>query len=237
MRKPVTWGQYWAFPWRLESFATIVELRWRAPTLCYRSDTRGCSGRVVTSAKSVSANGTLSASFPWRGAMFKLVPLALSALFVLGTATAGSHPDTCVCSRYAPHKGPKPSTPLTVVYTNKHYRFRFYLPQDWNGFSIVANSWTGGVHDKNGQIVADMIECGPQINIRNPLWTGDRPYKDTFRSWYSHTRSGSWPRRNRCQSAQHPSLPSRSVEIVSMYLPFRRVGVLEISSVTKKSST
>jgi hypothetical protein len=120
--------------------------------------------------------------------MFKLVSLAFSALFVLGTATAGPHPDACVCSRYAPHKGPKPSTPLTVVYTNKHYRFRFYLPQDWNGFSIVANSWTGGVREKNGQLVADMIECGPQITIRHPLWTGHRPYKDIPIMVFTHAQ-------------------------------------------------
>jgi hypothetical protein len=80
--------------------------------------------------------------------MFKLVPLALSALFVLGTATAGSHP-----------------------------------------------------------------------------------------GWYSHRHNGSWPRKSKCQSAQRLSRPSRSVEMVDMYSPSRRVGVSEMSWAMKKSST
>lgn len=59
-----------------------------------------------------------------------------------------------------------------VVYRNYNYGFSFSLPENWRGYKIVASGWEG--QDINGRIV----EMGPEIIIRHPLWTAEHPRQD-----------------------------------------------------------
>ena len=54
-----------------------------------------------------------------------------------------------------------------VVYVNRDYGFRFYLPASWTGYKILKDEWgpPGG-------------QSGPEIIIRHPLWTDENPRED-----------------------------------------------------------
>jgi hypothetical protein len=67
---------------------------------------------------------------------------------------------------------PAPAPPSTIVYHNKQYGFCFVLPASWKGFTVVTEQWRGTVFS-SGQVVH-----GPQLLIRNPKWTKERPYQD-----------------------------------------------------------
>ena len=54
-----------------------------------------------------------------------------------------------------------------VVYVNRDYGFRFYLPASWAGYKILKDSW-GPSDGQNG----------PEVIIRHPLWTNDNPRED-----------------------------------------------------------
>ncbi|MEL7566564.1 MAG: LysM domain-containing protein [Dehalobacterium sp.] len=59
-----------------------------------------------------------------------------------------------------------------VVYRNYNYGFSFSLPESWRGYKIVASGWEG--LDTSGRVV----EAGPEIIIRHPLWTAENPRQD-----------------------------------------------------------
>jgi len=60
-----------------------------------------------------------------------------------------------------------------VEYRNRQYRFRLALPDDWKGFSVLTETWTGSPMVKG---VAS--QSGPLITVRHPLWTEEKPYQD-----------------------------------------------------------
>lgn len=74
-----------------------------------------------------------------------------------------------------------PSSHSTIQYVSKQFGFRFTLPADWKGYSIVMEEWSG---DEN---MADVK--GPILSIRHPLWTEETPRQDipimifTHRQW------------------------------------------------------
>jgi hypothetical protein len=74
---------------------------------------------------------------------------------------------------YFGNRGSSPDLPVT--YTNPQYGFTFSLPASWNGFSIVATQWQGFI---SGQYETSIVEQGPLIAIRNPLWTDKAPRQD-----------------------------------------------------------
>ncbi len=59
-----------------------------------------------------------------------------------------------------------------VVYRNYNYGFSFSLPESWRGYKIVASGWEG--RDISGRV----IQTGPEIIIRHPLWTVEHPRQD-----------------------------------------------------------
>jgi len=61
-----------------------------------------------------------------------------------------------------------------VIYNNTQYGFNFSLPVNWKGYSIIAKEWKGNIVDSQP---SQSIK-GPEIFIRNPLWTQDNPYQD-----------------------------------------------------------
>ncbi len=60
----------------------------------------------------------------------------------------------------------------SVVYTNTQYGFTFDLPDNWKGYSVVENTWTGTA------LTRTVAPSGPKISIRNPKWTASAPYED-----------------------------------------------------------
>jgi hypothetical protein len=63
-------------------------------------------------------------------------------------------------------------SPTCLVYKNSEYGFNFKLPLDWQGFTVVKESWTGNPLKK------DQLQTGPKLLIRNPKWTKEAPYED-----------------------------------------------------------
>ena len=61
-----------------------------------------------------------------------------------------------------------------IVHQNTEYGFEFSLPASWKGYKIVESKWEGMVNDGSGKI----IETGPIISIRHPLWTSQNPRQD-----------------------------------------------------------
>jgi hypothetical protein len=65
-----------------------------------------------------------------------------------------------------------------IVYKNKKYRFRFFLPASWKGYSILVSEWSGGAIRHDGSDQSPKIQQGPAIIIRHPHWTAANPYQD-----------------------------------------------------------
>lgn len=58
---------------------------------------------------------------------------------------------------------------------NSQYGFKFSLPQDWSGYSIIMSTWDGYSIAARGDVPT---EHGPLISIRNPKWTAQKPSQD-----------------------------------------------------------
>ena len=63
-----------------------------------------------------------------------------------------------------------------VVYSNTDYGFEVQLPDSWEGYTIVTDSWNGIALDGDKQ--GENVASGDIIKIRNPKWTEDNPYQD-----------------------------------------------------------
>jgi hypothetical protein len=64
-------------------------------------------------------------------------------------------------------KVPGHPSDLPVVCHNPEYNFTFFLPPDWQGYSVLVRQW-----------VAEQPEHGPMIVLRHPQWRADDPYQD-----------------------------------------------------------
>lgn len=75
----------------------------------------------------------------------------------------------------------------TLVYKNVAYGFDFTLPTDWQGYSIIKETWNGTA------LVGTSTPSGPKLLIRNPKWTESAPYEDlpilifTISQWEAYT--------------------------------------------------
>lgn len=61
----------------------------------------------------------------------------------------------------------------TNLYKNKEYGFDFQLPQSWKDYTVIIASWEGLEIGST-----KVLETGPIINLRHPLWTADKPRQD-----------------------------------------------------------
>lgn len=70
----------------------------------------------------------------------------------------------------------EPEQPQSTVYESSEYGLRFSLPESWDGYTIVVEEWEGlSISDQEENSI---VETGPVINIRHPLWTSQRPRQD-----------------------------------------------------------
>lgn len=70
----------------------------------------------------------------------------------------------------------KYETAAAVVYTNPRYGFQFTLPKSWKGYSMVDSTWEGRA--VAGPKAGRVVETGPLLSIRHPLWTARKPRQD-----------------------------------------------------------
>ena len=59
-----------------------------------------------------------------------------------------------------------------ITYKNTDYGFNFFLPIDWQGYSIIKDTWKGSA------LTNTTAQSGPKIFIRNPKWTVAVHYVD-----------------------------------------------------------
>lgn len=80
-----------------------------------------------------------------------------------------------------------------IIYKNPQYGFSFSLPPSWKGYSIITDKWNGFAPGgaQGGQRI---VETGPIISIRHPLWTEQNRRQDipimvfTLAQWESLQR-------------------------------------------------
>lgn len=63
-----------------------------------------------------------------------------------------------------------------VEYKNTQYGFNFSLPLSWKNYKIVVDKWEG--LSIGGTQEQKVVETGPMILIRHPLWTKEKPRQD-----------------------------------------------------------
>jgi hypothetical protein len=66
-----------------------------------------------------------------------------------------------------------PTTATSLTYDNTKYGFKFTLPLSWTGYTLVNTTWQG----RNGA-TGKVVETGPLISIRHPLWTAANKRQD-----------------------------------------------------------
>ena len=68
----------------------------------------------------------------------------------------------------------------SVEYRNTQYGFTFSLPADWKGYSIVTEKWQGFPINTGSasSSTTSAAVYGPELLIRNPLWTAKSPRQD-----------------------------------------------------------
>jgi len=66
------------------------------------------------------------------------------------------------------------SNKTQIEYKNTDYSFTFSLPLSWKGYSVIKSNWEGNLIDAPS--AAKMT--GPEISIRHPSWTADKPRQD-----------------------------------------------------------
>lgn len=63
-----------------------------------------------------------------------------------------------------------------IVYKNTQYGFDFTLPASWEGYKILTGKWEG--LSLEGSQSGQVVETGPIISVRHPLWTSGNPRQD-----------------------------------------------------------
>lgn len=95
---------------------------------------------------------------------FALRPMAPASAPVAPAKEAANPPDTVEPLSPPPLEG--------IVYRNDDYGFDLALPDPWAGYAVIADTWEGAAPG------GPVIETGPMILIRHPLWTEAVPRQD-----------------------------------------------------------
>jgi len=115
--------------------------------------------------------------------------LALLALLAgLGAATCPIWPSLASCAPLPQEatqstKEPtnQPQATGSVVYENKQYGFRFFLPQSWKGYSVF-------VEREQAILDSKTLIPYPKIHIRHPLWTQANTRLDILIDIFTHSQ-------------------------------------------------
>lgn len=77
----------------------------------------------------------------------------------------------------------------SLEYINSEFGFTFELPSTWQGYGVLETVWEG--HGVGGELQGKIVETGPKILLRHPLWTAEVPRQDipimifTLEQWES----------------------------------------------------
>lgn len=111
------------------------------------------------------------------------IPQATQPAFAATSTPSAASPSVSVSPASAtpsatlslvPSAGPS-TAGAGITYGNAEFGFSFSLPASWKGYTIVTSKWEGTVQDSKGQT---LTKTGPQINIRHPEWTEQKPRQD-----------------------------------------------------------
>lgn len=74
----------------------------------------------------------------------------------------------------------KPAAPAVQTgpfeYKNTDFGFSIMLPEDWRGYTVTLDTWTGNaINDQLGEVA---YTTGTVVSIHNPKWTAEKPYQD-----------------------------------------------------------
>lgn len=73
-------------------------------------------------------------------------------------------------------EAPAKTSGATIEYRNGEFGFCVSLPESWKGYSIVTDEWSG--FNNSGPQGYQVVQHGPLISIRHPLWTKEKPRQD-----------------------------------------------------------
>jgi hypothetical protein len=89
---------------------------------------------------------------------------------------------------HMPAPTPKTPVPPPVAYYNTDYHFTFTLPENWRGYYVSLQQWSGETYAPTTGIGMALVQ-GPEIILRSPEWTEASPTQDipilvlTRRQW------------------------------------------------------
>lgn len=107
-------------------------------------------------------------------------------LVVIGLKFFSTEDDwLCVDGKWLKHGSPSSQMPTTICddnvseienteYINNEHGFIFRLPNTWQGYFIIKDTWTGNLITDS----SNSNYSGPKIIIRHPLWTEENPRQD-----------------------------------------------------------
>ena len=75
-----------------------------------------------------------------------------------------------------PYQNSNYATSTVAEYRNIEYGFDLKLPDDWRGYTVSIDKWTGDA--SNDQLGEVAYTTGPVVSIHNPKWTHEAPYQD-----------------------------------------------------------
>src|SRR5690348_9087663 len=90
---------------------------------------------------------------------------------------------------------PNHPSALPLCYHNKEYGLTFFLPANWQGYSVLVQQWEG-ISYLPARDTTALIAHGPMIVLRHPQRKGDDPYQDipimvfTLNQWESDKQGG-----------------------------------------------
>lgn len=99
----------------------------------------------------------------------QVVRTLAAILLLAGIASSTAYPQT------QEQASKEPAGP-TIQYRNSHYGFCVSLPASWKGYLIVVDHWEGS--NTSGPQGYQIVEHGPLISIRHPLWSKENPRQD-----------------------------------------------------------
>lgn len=89
-----------------------------------------------------------------------------AVLLVALASLAGCATQSATDLQPTPTPSQSPSSANTITYNSSLYGFTFTLPLSWTGYTIVKTTWQGW-----SAATGKVVQTGPMLSIRHPLWT------------------------------------------------------------------
>jgi len=93
---------------------------------------------------------------------------------------------------------PNHPSDLTLCYHNAQYGLSFFLPANWQGYSVLIQQWEGVTYSA-AEDKTVVVGHGPMIVLRHPQWKASAPSQDipilvfTHPQWDALHHGNLWP--------------------------------------------